>query len=89
MDIIRTKTKGKHLNTVEKHHIYNISNDDLQMNGTNIDKATINPAFKALQVTRRHVTAENRNCPLEINTESYTRTHTTNKRDFQPPEECI
>jgi hypothetical protein len=34
MDIIKTGKKGKHLNTVEKYHIYNISKDNLHMNDT-------------------------------------------------------
>jgi hypothetical protein len=47
MDIIRTHRKGKHLNTLEKCHIYKIGKDKLQMNDTKTD--THNPIFKALQ----------------------------------------
>jgi hypothetical protein len=48
MDIIRTHKKGKHLNTLEKYHIYNkISKNNLHMNDTNID--THNPIFRTLQ----------------------------------------
>jgi hypothetical protein len=49
MDIIRTHRKRKHLNTLEKYHIYKSSNDNLQMDDTNTD--THNPIFKALQET--------------------------------------
>jgi hypothetical protein len=49
MDIIKTHRKGKHLNTLEKYHIYKISKDNLQMNDPNTD--TCNPIFKALQET--------------------------------------
>jgi hypothetical protein len=47
MGIIRTERKGKHLNTLEKYHIYMISKNTLQMNDTDID--THNPIFRALQ----------------------------------------
>jgi hypothetical protein len=49
MDIIRTHRKGKHLNTLEKYHIYKISRDNIQRNDTNTD--THNPIFKALHET--------------------------------------
>jgi hypothetical protein len=47
VDIIRKERKGKHLNTLEKHHIHKISKNKLQMNDTNID--IHNPIFRALQ----------------------------------------
>jgi hypothetical protein len=49
MDIIRTHRKGKHLNTLEKYHIYKISRENIQMNDTNTD--THNPIFQALHET--------------------------------------
>jgi hypothetical protein len=36
VDIVRTHTKGKHLNTLEKYQIYKINKYNLQMNNTNI-----------------------------------------------------
>jgi hypothetical protein len=47
MDIIGTHEKGKPLNTLEKYHIYKISENNLHMNGTNID--TYKPVFRTLQ----------------------------------------
>jgi hypothetical protein len=47
MDIIRTQKKGKHLNTLEKYHIYKTSKNNLHMNDTNID--THNTVFRTLQ----------------------------------------
>jgi hypothetical protein len=44
--ILKTGRKGKHLNTLEKYHIYRISNDNLHMNDTHID--TYNPIFETL-----------------------------------------
>jgi hypothetical protein len=49
MDIIKTHTKGKHINTLETYHIYKISKDNLQMNEANTDMH--NPIFKALHET--------------------------------------
>jgi hypothetical protein len=46
VDIVKTHKKGKHLNTLEKYHIYRISKSNLHMNDTNID--THNPVFKTL-----------------------------------------
>jgi hypothetical protein len=34
MDVIRTGRKGRHLNTLEKYHIYKINRDNLNMNDT-------------------------------------------------------
>jgi hypothetical protein len=45
MEVITTGRKGKHLNTLERYHIYKISRDNLHMNDTYID--TPNPIFKA------------------------------------------
>jgi hypothetical protein len=47
MDIITTGRKGKHLNTLERNHIYRTSRENLHMNDRYID--TRNPIFKALQ----------------------------------------
>jgi hypothetical protein len=38
MDVIGTGRKGRHLNTLEKYHIYKISRNNLHMNDTHIDK---------------------------------------------------
>jgi hypothetical protein len=46
MDIIKTGTKGKHLNTLEKYHIYRISKNNLHMNDTHIN--TYNPIFETM-----------------------------------------
>jgi hypothetical protein len=46
MEIITTGRKGKHLNTLEKYHIYKTSKKNLHMNDTNID--TQNTIFKEL-----------------------------------------
>jgi hypothetical protein len=37
MEIITMGRKGKHLNTLEKYHIYKVSKNNLHMNDTNID----------------------------------------------------
>jgi hypothetical protein len=49
MGIIKTHRKGKHLNILEKYHMYKTRRDNLQMNDTNTD--THNPIFKALHET--------------------------------------
>jgi hypothetical protein len=46
MEIMKTKRKGKYLNTLERYYIYEIGKDNLHMNDTNID--IHNPIFKAL-----------------------------------------
>jgi hypothetical protein len=46
MEIIARERKGKHLNTLEKYHIYEVSKKNLHMNDTNID--TYNPIFEEL-----------------------------------------
>jgi hypothetical protein len=43
----RLKIHGKHLNTLEKYHIYMLSRNRLYMNDAQID--TYNPIFKVLQ----------------------------------------
>jgi hypothetical protein len=43
MDVITTGRKGKHLNTLERYHIYKTSRENLHMNDTH------NPIFEALQ----------------------------------------
>jgi hypothetical protein len=47
MDIVRTAKKGKHLNTLERYHIYRLSREKLHMNDTYID--TRNAIFETLQ----------------------------------------
>jgi hypothetical protein len=46
MGVITTGRKGKHLNNLERYHIYRISRDNLHMNGTYND--THNPIFETL-----------------------------------------
>jgi hypothetical protein len=46
MEIVKTGKKGRHLNTLEKYHIYRISEDNLHMNDTYID--IHNPIFETL-----------------------------------------
>jgi hypothetical protein len=46
MDVKRTARKGRHLNTLEKYHIYKISRNNLHMNNTYID--THNPTFQII-----------------------------------------
>jgi hypothetical protein len=45
--IMEIEKKGKHLNTLEKYHIYKVSRNRLQMNDTHID--VYSPIFKTLQ----------------------------------------
>jgi hypothetical protein len=47
MNIIKTAKKGRHLNTLERYHIYKLSREELHMNDTYID--TYNPIFEILQ----------------------------------------
>jgi hypothetical protein len=49
MEVITTGKKGKHLNKLEKYHIYNVSKNNLHMNDTNTD--TYNPIFEELYNT--------------------------------------
>jgi hypothetical protein len=53
MEIMETERKGKHLNTLERYHIYKASKDKIQMNDTNID--IYNPIFKAVTHTFPHI----------------------------------
>jgi hypothetical protein len=46
MGIITTGKKGRYFNTLEKYYIYDIFNDNLHKNDTNID--IHNPIFEAL-----------------------------------------
>jgi hypothetical protein len=47
MDIIRIGRKGRHLNTLEKYHIYEISGNSLHMIETHIELH--NPIFQTVQ----------------------------------------
>jgi hypothetical protein len=47
MDVVRTSKKGKHLNTLERYHIYKLSREGLHMNDTYIDIHS--PIFETLQ----------------------------------------
>jgi hypothetical protein len=46
MNVIRTGTKGSHLNTLEKYHIYKINRNNLHMNDTHIE--AYNPIFQTV-----------------------------------------
>jgi hypothetical protein len=46
MELVKIGKKGRHLNTVEKCHIYRISKDNLHMNDTYTD--IHNPIFETL-----------------------------------------
>jgi hypothetical protein len=46
MDVIRTGRKGRHLNTLEKYHIYKIISNNLHMNDTHIEAH--NPKFQTV-----------------------------------------
>jgi hypothetical protein len=46
MDVIRIGRKGRHLNTLEKYHIYEISRNNLHMNETCIELH--NPIFQTV-----------------------------------------
>jgi hypothetical protein len=46
MEIIQIDKKGKHLNTLEKYHIYKMSKNRLHINDTYID--VCNPIFEVL-----------------------------------------
>jgi hypothetical protein len=47
MKVLKTEKKGKHLNTLEKYHIYKTSKEGLQMNDAYID--THNPIREVIQ----------------------------------------
>jgi diphthamide synthase subunit DPH2 len=51
-DVITMGRNGKHLNTLERYHIYKISKDNLHMNDTYND--THNPIFKILHKISAH-----------------------------------
>jgi hypothetical protein len=46
MDVIRTGRKGRHLNTLERYHIYKISGNNLHMNDTHTE--VHNPIFQTV-----------------------------------------
>jgi hypothetical protein len=48
MRVLKTEKEGKHLNTLEKYHMYKSSMNRLQMNYTYIDD-THNPIFEIIQ----------------------------------------
>jgi hypothetical protein len=56
MQIMKIERKGKHLNTLEKYHIYRISKEGIHMN--DIHDETYNPIFEVINNidTRRHHT---------------------------------
>jgi hypothetical protein len=47
MKIMKIEKNGKHLNMLEKYHIYKVTKNRLQMNDAHID--VCNPIFEALQ----------------------------------------
>jgi hypothetical protein len=56
MDVIRIGRKGRHLNTLEKYHIYEISRKNLHMNETHIELH--NPIFQTVHEnydTQQHI----------------------------------
>jgi hypothetical protein len=46
MDIIKTHKKGKHINTLEKHHIHKLYKNNLHINESAVEPN--NPIFKTL-----------------------------------------
>jgi hypothetical protein len=56
MEIIKIERKGKHLNTLERYHIYKISKEGIHMN--DMHDETYNPIFEVINSidTRRHHT---------------------------------
>jgi hypothetical protein len=56
MEIMKIERKGKHLNTLEKYHIYKISKEGIHMN--DILEETYNPISEIVNSidTRRHHT---------------------------------
>jgi hypothetical protein len=46
-EVLKTEKKGKHLNTLEKYHLYKRNKDGLRMNDTYID--THDPIFEVIQ----------------------------------------
>jgi hypothetical protein len=46
IDVIMTGRKGRHLNTLEKYHIYKIIRNNLHMNDTHIEAHT--PIFQTV-----------------------------------------
>jgi hypothetical protein len=46
MEVITTGKQGKHLNTLERYHIYKINREGLYMNDVHID--THNPIFQVI-----------------------------------------
>jgi hypothetical protein len=47
MKVVKTQRKGKHLNRLEKYHIYKMSREGVHMNDAHVD--IHNPIFEALQ----------------------------------------
>jgi hypothetical protein len=56
MEIIKIERKGKHLNTLERYHIYKISKEGIHMN--DMHDETYNPIFEVINSIdiRRHHT---------------------------------
>jgi hypothetical protein len=56
MQIMKIERKGRHLNTLEKYHIYRISKEEIHMN--DIHDETHNPIFEVINNIdiRRHHT---------------------------------
>jgi hypothetical protein len=56
VEIMKIGRKGKHLNTLEKYHIYKISKEGIHMN--DIHDETYNPIYEVINSidTRRHHT---------------------------------
>jgi hypothetical protein len=55
MEIIKIERKGKHLNTLERYHVYKISKEGIHMN--DMHNETYNPIFELIHNTdtrRKH-----------------------------------
>jgi hypothetical protein len=72
MKVIKIQRKGKHLNTLERYHIYKMSREGVHMNDAHVD--VHNPIFEALQeVNTRSINPAN----------SHTHTHTHTSTEEQ------
>jgi hypothetical protein len=50
MDVIRTGRKGRHLNTLERYHIYKISRNKLHMNDTHVEAQNLFKKYTSFTV---------------------------------------
>jgi hypothetical protein len=74
MKVLKTEKKGKHLNTLEKYHIYKMSKG-LQMNDTYID--IHNPIFEVIQeINNSDKNTLQKEGPVQLS-EAFKKGHTT------------